>query len=65
MKYISTRGNAPALDFRAPRWRVSSDGGLYVPRNLADLHQAEIAAMAGCPMPNWRRGSCSPSWAIA
>ncbi|RQW40941.1 threonine synthase [Novosphingobium sp. LASN5T] len=50
MKYISTRGNAPALDFQgATLAGLASDGGLYVPETWPTFTEAEIAAMAGLP----------------
>ncbi|KAJ8138908.1 hypothetical protein OY671_007880, partial [Metschnikowia pulcherrima] len=50
MKYISTRGNAPALDFQgATSAGLASDGGLYVPETWPTFTEAEIAAMAGSP----------------
>ncbi len=50
MDYISTRGNAPVLDFEgATLAGLASDGGLYVPREWPRFSQDEIAAMAGLP----------------
>ena len=50
MDYISTRGNAPALDFEgATLAGLASDGGLYVPREWPRFSTGEIAAMAGLP----------------
>ncbi len=48
MRYISTRGSAPALDFEAVTLAgLASDGGLYVPQSWPSLSQDEIAALAG------------------
>ncbi len=48
MKYISTRGQAPALDFEAVTLAgLASDGGLYVPESWPRFSVGEIAAMAG------------------
>jgi threonine synthase len=48
MRYISTRGAAPILDFDAVTLAgLASDGGLYVPENWPRFSPAEIAAMAG------------------
>ncbi|AQA20325.1 threonine synthase [Halioglobus japonicus] len=48
MKYISTRGQAPALNFEEVLLTgLASDGGLYVPETLPTFSEAEIAAMAG------------------
>jgi threonine synthase len=48
MRYISTRGTAPILDFRgATLAGLAADGGLYVPETWPSLSQDEIAALAG------------------
>ena len=48
MKYISTRGNAPELDFEQVLLTgLASDGGLYVPKTLPHFSTEQIAAMAG------------------
>ncbi|HEY0270826.1 MAG TPA: threonine synthase [Sphingomonas sp.] len=48
MRYISTRGAAPSLDFReATLAGLASDGGLYVPGHWPTLTPDEIAALAG------------------
>ncbi len=50
MDYVSTRGSAPALDFRgATLAGLASDGGLYVPRAWPTFTADEIAALAGLP----------------
>ena len=50
MDYISTRGTAPALDFRgATLAGLAADGGLYVPRAWPRFTKVEIAALAGLP----------------
>ncbi|WP_299256252.1 threonine synthase [uncultured Kushneria sp.] len=50
MRYISTRGNAPALNFEeAVLTGLAPDGGLYVPETLPQFSCEEIAAMAGQP----------------
>ena len=50
MKYISTRGQAPSLDFQgATLAGLASDGGLYVPERWPTFSQDEIAGMAGLP----------------
>ncbi len=50
MKYISTRGQAPALDFSdVVLTGLASDGGLYVPESFPQFSPAEIAALAGLP----------------
>ena len=50
MKYVSTRGSAPALDFEgATLAGLASDGGLYVPAAWPQFSAEEIAAMRGLP----------------
>jgi threonine synthase len=50
MRYISTRGEAPALDFvEAMLAGLARDGGLYVPEAWPSLDQPAIAALAGKP----------------
>ncbi|WP_298016252.1 threonine synthase [uncultured Parasphingopyxis sp.] len=47
MRYISTRGQAPALDFEgATLAGLAADGGLYVPESWPSFSRDEIAAMA-------------------
>ncbi|MBW6528105.1 threonine synthase [Sphingomonas sp. RHCKR7] len=48
MRYVSTRGTAPTLDFAgATLAGLAADGGLYVPDAWPTLSEAEIAALAG------------------
>ena len=48
MKYISTRGLAPELSFEdVVLTGLASDGGLYVPANIPQFSQEEIASWAG------------------
>jgi threonine synthase len=50
VKYISTRGTAPALSFEDVLLTgLASDGGLYVPETLPQFTKEEIAAWAGLP----------------
>lgn len=50
MKYISTRGEAPALNFEDVLLAgLASDGGLYVPETLPQFSQQEIASWTGLP----------------
>ena len=47
MKYISTRGQAPALSFEDVMLTgLASDGGLYVPETLPQFSTQDIQAMA-------------------
>jgi threonine synthase len=48
MKYISTRGSAPALGFEDVTLAgLASDGGLYLPEAWPSFSHDQIAAMAG------------------
>lgn len=48
MKYCSTRGQAPILDFEATILAgLASDGGLYLPESLPRFSAAELMAMRG------------------
>ncbi|MEA3291708.1 MAG: threonine synthase [Pseudomonadota bacterium] len=48
MKYISTRGEAPVLDFEQITLSgLASDGGLYVPEQWPRFSEDEIRAMRG------------------
>jgi len=48
MKYISTRGSAPALGFEDVTLAgLASDGGLYLPEAWPSFSRDQIAAMAG------------------
>src|SRR5690554_3462457 len=50
MRYISTRGQAPALNFEDVLLAgLASDGGLYVPENLPRFTVEEIASWARLP----------------
>jgi len=49
MKYISTRGQAPVLNFEdAMLTGLARDGGLYVPQTWPQMRPDEIADLAGC-----------------
>ncbi len=48
MKYVSTRGMAPDLDFGAAMMTgLARDGGLYLPATVPVMTPTEIAALAG------------------
>lgn len=48
MRYISTRGDAPVLNFADVLLAgLASDGGLYVPETLPSFSKEEIASWAG------------------
>ena len=50
MRYISTRGQAPALSFKAALLAgLASDGGLYVPESWPSFTREEIAGFRGKP----------------
>ncbi len=47
MQFVSTRGQAPALNFEeVVLTGLAADGGLYVPKELPSFSSAEIAALA-------------------
>jgi threonine synthase len=61
MQYISTRGQAPILNFEQVLLTgLASDGGLYVPESLPRFSQQEIAAMAGMDYPELARRIIEP-----
>jgi len=48
MRYVSTRGSAPSLDFEGVTLAgLASDGGLYVPEAWPHFSKDEIAGLAG------------------
>ena len=48
MRYISTRGSAPAHDFEGVTLAgLARDGGLYLPETWPQMARDEIAALAG------------------
>ncbi|MGB7407479.1 MAG: threonine synthase [Pontixanthobacter sp.] len=50
MRYISTRGSAPTLDFeQVTLTGLANDGGLYLPEAWPRWSSAEIADLAGLP----------------
>ncbi len=50
MRYISTRGLAPVLNFEETMLTgLARDGGLYVPETVPVMPRADIAALAGLP----------------
>ena len=52
MKYISTRGLAPALGFEDVLLAgLARDGGLYIPEAWPTLKPEAIGALAGRPFP--------------
>lgn len=52
MRYVSTRGSAPILDFRgATLAGLAADGGLYVPEAWPTLTRDQIADLAGLDYP--------------
>ena len=61
MKYISTRGQAPALNFEQVLLTgLAADGGLYVPQTLPTFSREEIAAMAGLDYPQLAQKILTP-----
>ncbi|NCP17657.1 MAG: threonine synthase [Erythrobacter sp.] len=52
MRYLSTRGRAPVLDFEgATLTGLANDGGLYLPEEWPQFSAAEIRDMRGLPYP--------------
>jgi threonine synthase len=52
MRYVSTRGEAPALDFVDVMLAgLARDGGLYVPDHWPTLDRATVEGFAGKPYP--------------
>ena len=52
MRYVSTRGQAPALDFTGVLLGgLATDGGLYMPATWPHLSAAELRALRGVPYP--------------
>jgi len=52
LRYVSTRGRAPALGFDDVLLAgLATDGGLYVPETWPQFGRAEIAALAGLDYP--------------
>ena len=61
MRYISTRGAAPVLDFQAVTLAgLASDGGLYVPETWPRFGKGAIAAMAGLSYVETAVRVCAP-----
>jgi threonine synthase len=61
MRYISTRGAAPILDFEAVTLAgLASDGGLYVPETWPRFGKTAIAAMAGLSYVETAVKVCAP-----
>jgi len=61
VKYISTRGSAPALDFEQVLLTgLAADGGLYVPERLPEFSAAEIASMAALDYPQLAQRIIAP-----
>lgn len=61
MRYISTRGKAPAQTFEQVLLTgLAPDGGLYVPEHLPKFTQAEMEQMAGLRYPELAQKIISP-----
>ncbi len=51
MRYVSTRGQAPVLDFEeAMMTGLARDGGLYLPESIPQMAPDDIAALAGAEL---------------
>ncbi len=61
MKYVSTRGQAPALTFeQAMMTGLARDGGLYLPETIPTFTPEEIAALEGLPYEEVARRVVAP-----
>jgi threonine synthase len=61
VKYISTRGRAPALNFEQVLLAgLAADGGLYVPQTLPTFSREEITAMAALDYPQLAQKIITP-----
>ncbi|MDE3155142.1 MAG: threonine synthase [Acidobacteriota bacterium] len=61
MRYVSTRGTAPAVDLRTALFDgLAPDGGLYLPERLDPLPAAWIAARPGAALPDTAAGVLRP-----
>ena len=61
MRYVSTRGEAPALDFSGALLAgLARDGGLYLPEAWPSLDRDAIAALAGVPYAEAARRVMAP-----
>ncbi len=61
MRYISTRGAAPVLDFEAVTLAgLASDGGLYVPEHWPRFSRDEVAGLAGLSYVETAVRICAP-----
>lgn len=61
MRYISTRGGAPVLDFESVTLAgLARDGGLYVPERWPHFSADEIAALAGLDYVETAVRVCTP-----
>ena len=48
LQYLSTRGQAPVLDFEGVLLAgLAQDGGLYLPQSLPSFSESELQAMRG------------------
>src|ERR1035437_9118390 len=61
LRYVSTRGEAPALDFvEVMLAGLARDGGLYVPESWPALESTAIAGFAGRPYAEVAVGGIRP-----
>ena len=61
MRYVSTRGNAPVLDFEDVTLAgLARDGGLYVPEAWPRFTESEIAALRGLSYVETAVRVCAP-----
>ena len=56
LRYRSTRGQAPALDFEGVLLAgLARDGGLYLPEALPHFSYGELQSMRGMSYTSWRQ----------
>ncbi len=61
MRYVSTRGDSPAVDLRTALFEgLAPDGGLYLPERLDPLPADWIAARPGAELPDTATGVLRP-----
>src|SRR5690606_18430874 len=61
MRYVSTRGRAPVLDFeQAMMTGLARDGGLYLPETIPTFSAEEIASLEGLPYEEVARRVITP-----
>ena len=61
IRYLSTRGQAPALDFEGALLAgLARDGGLYLPESLPSFTASDLAAMRNLSYPELATAIIAP-----